>query len=455
MSLRDQMRSTEIAPRIYGAPMPHDQGGEELAFRTLKGRIHSSLLERIDLKAVDGLTQAQFRDELKRLIDDLLSKDGVVINDLERRNLVRDIEHEMRGLGPLELLMADPTVSDILVNTSSKVYVERFGKLEATEVCFRDDAHLMTIIDKIVSQVGRRIDESSPMVDARLPDGSRVNVIIPPLAIDGPVMSIRRFAGTPLRMADLIRHRSLVPPIAQLLEGLVRAKVNMIISGGTGSGKTTLLNVLSGYIGARERVVTIEDAAELQLQQPHVVRLESRPPNIEGNGEVTQRALLRNALRMRPDRIILGEVRGVEAIDMLQAMNTGHEGSLATIHANTANDALTRLENMVAMGGMHLSSSVARHQISAAISVVIQVTRLADGQRKVVSVQEITGMEGDVIARQEIFSFRQIGINSAGVVTGHFCATGVRPQLVERLLVHGIELPNNMFDPLQRYDAEV
>ncbi len=454
MSLRDQVRSIEIAPRIFGASTAHDQDDEELAFGALKGRIHSALLERIDLKAMAALEQPQFRAELKRLIDELLSTEDIVINDQERRNLVRDIEHEMRGLGPLELLMADNTVSDILVNTSSKVYVERFGKLEATDVCFRNDAHLMTIIDKIVSQVGRRIDESSPMVDARLPDGSRVNVIIPPLAIDGPVMSIRRFAGKPLRMTDLIRHRSVVPPIAQFLEGLVRAKVNMIISGGTGSGKTTLLNVLSSYIGVRERVVTIEDAAELQLQQPHVVRLESRPPNIEGNGEVSQRALVRNALRMRPDRIILGEVRGAEAIDMLQAMNTGHEGSLATIHANTPNDALTRLENMVALGGMHMNTGVARHQISAAISVIIQVTRLADGQRKVVSVQEITGMEGDVIARQEIFAFRQTGVNSAGIVQGQFCATGVRPQLVERLRVHGIELPTNLFDPLQRHDAE-
>ena len=453
MSLREQMRCSELTARIHGAPAAPDLGGEQFALRQLKGRIHSALLERIDLKTIEGLSNGQFKDELKRLIDDYLGKEDVLINELERKNLVRDIEHEMRGLGPLELLMADPTVSDILVNTASKVYVERFGKLEATDVCFRDDAHLMTIIDKIVAQVGRRIDESSPMVDARLPDGSRVNVIIPPLAIDGPVMSIRRFAGTPLRMADLIARRGLVPPIAQLLEALVRAKVNMIISGGTGSGKTTLLNVLSSYIGTRERVVTIEDAAELQLQQPHVVRLESRPPNIEGNGEVTQRALVRNALRMRPDRIILGEVRGAEAIDMLQAMNTGHEGSLATIHANTPNDALTRLENMVALGGMHLSSNVARHQISAAISVVIQVARLADGQRKVVSVQEITGMEGDVIARQEIFAFRQTGINSAGVVTGHFCATGVRPQLVERLRMHGIELPGTLFDPLQRYDA--
>lgn len=453
MSLREQMRSTELAPRIFGAPIADDRDSEELAFRVLKGRIHGLLLDRIDLKAVESLTQSQFRDELKRLIDELLSTEDVVINDLERRNLVRDIEHEMRGLGPLELLMNDPTVSDILVNTANKVYVERFGKLEETEVCFRDNAHLMTIIDKIVSQVGRRIDESSPMVDARLPDGSRVNVIIPPLAVDGPAMSIRRFAAKPLRMPDLILHSSLVPPIAQLLEGLVRAKVNMIISGGTGSGKTTLLNVLSSYIGARERVVTIEDAAELQLQQPHVVRLESRPPNLEGNGEVTQRALVRNALRMRPDRIILGEVRGAEAIDMLQAMNTGHEGSLATIHANTPNDALTRLENMLAMGGMHLNTSVARHQISAAISVVIQVSRLPDGRRKVVSVQEITGMEGDVVARQEIFAFRQTGINSAGIVTGHFCATGVRPRLIERLRVHGVELPKDVFDPLQHYEV--
>ncbi len=323
---------------------------------------------------------------------------------------MRDIQFEMLGLGPLELLMADPTVSDILVNTHKQVYVERFGKLEVTDVCFNDNAHLMKIIDKIVSRVGRRVDESSPMVDARLPDGSRVNVIIPPLAIDGPLMSIRRFAAKPLTMDDFLQYQSLTPAMAQVIEGLAQAKINMIISGGTGSGKTTLLNILSGFIGAGERIVTIEDAAELQLQQPHVVRLETRPPNIEGKGEITQRSLVRNALRMRPDRIILGEVRGAEAIDMLQAMNTGHEGSLATIHANTPRDALTRLENMIGLAGMNLPSKVARHQISSAITVVLQIARLSDGKRKMVSIQEITGMEGDIITMQEIFTFRQTGI---------------------------------------------
>ena len=457
MSLRDQfdesLRGASTAPRPFGDAGAPDPGGEARAYRALQGRIHGALLERIDLRALDRLATPQFREEIARLIDALLLADKVVVNDAERHSLARDIEHEMRGLGPLERLMDDPSVCDILVNTASKVYVERFGKLEATEVCFRDDAHLMTIIDKIVARVGRRIDESSPMVDARLPDGSRVNVIIPPLAIDGPVMSIRRFGATPLRMADLLRHGSLVAPIAQLLEGLVRAKVNMIISGGTGSGKTTLLNVLSSYIGTRERVVTIEDAAELQLQQPHVIRLEARPPNIEGKGAVSQRALVSNALRMRPDRIILGEVRGAEAIDMLQAMNTGHEGSLATIHANSAHDALTRLENMMALGGMQLTSNAARHQISAAIGVIIQVSRLADGKRKLVSVHEITGMEGDVITRQEIFAFRQTGVDASGSVTGHFCASGVRPRLLARLQAQGVALAPNLFDPLARFET--
>jgi pilus assembly protein CpaF len=312
----------------------------------------------------------------------------------------------------------------------------------------------MKIIDKIVSRVGRRVDESSPMVDARLPDGSRINVIIPPLAIDGPCMSVRRFSATPLKMDDLTRFHTLMPQMALLLEGLVRAKVNTLISGGTGSGKTTLLNILSGFIGARERIVTIEDAAELQLQQPHVVRLESRPPNIEGRGEVTQHALVRNALRMRPDRIIMGEVRGAEAVDMLQAMNTGHEGSLASIHANSPRDALTRLENMIGQAGMNLPSWVARQQISAAITVVIQIGRLLDGKRKLISIQEITGMERDIITMQEIFSFHQTGLTAAGEVDGYFSATGVRPKFCERLKAHGIELPEMLFEPIRLYPLQ-
>ncbi|OWW19098.1 CpaF family protein [Noviherbaspirillum denitrificans] len=448
MSLRDRLEFNGRTNGFAAAGM-HDQR----AYRDIKVRIHKLLLDRVDLAMMDSLPQEQLRSELGSLVEELLHSESVVVNDIERKNLVRDIQHEMLGFGPLELLMSDPAVSDILVNTWKQVYVERFGRLEMTDVQFNDDAHLMKIIDKIVSGVGRRIDESSPMVDARLPDGSRVNVIIPPLAIDGPIMSIRRFAAKPLTMDDFIRLQSLTPAMAQVLQGLARAKTNMIISGGTGGGKTTLLNILSSYIGPSERVITIEDAAELQLQQPHVVRLESRPPNIEGKGEITQRSLVRNALRMRPDRIILGEVRGAEAIDMLQAMNTGHEGSLATIHANTPRDALSRLENMIGMAGMNLPSKVARHQISCAISVVIQVARLPDGKRKLTSIQEITGMEGDVVTSQEIFSFHQTGIDAKGAVRGHFRATGVRPRFTERLRVHGIELPENLFDPSRLFEV--
>lgn len=454
MSLRDRLETSTSATGTYGFPSPLAKGVDNRTYRELKARIHATLLDQIDLQVMDSMTQQQIRDELKNLVEELLRAESVVINDQERKNLVRDIQFEMLGLGPLELLMADPTVSDILVNTYKQVYVERFGKLETTDICFNDNAHLMKIIDKIVSRVGRRVDESSPMVDARLPDGSRVNVIIPPLAIDGPIMSIRRFAAKPLTMADFLQYQSLTPAMAQVVEGLAKAKINMIISGGTGSGKTTMLNILSGFISTTERIVTIEDAAELQLQQPHVVRLETRPPNIEGKGEITQRALVRNALRMRPDRIILGEVRGAEAVDMLQAMNTGHEGSLATIHANTPRDAITRLENMIGMSGMNLPPKVARQQISSAITVVLQIARLSDGKRKMLSLQEITGMEGDVITMQEIFAFRQTGISATGAVAGHFCATGVRPRFVERLHVHGVDLPETLFDPVKLYEVK-
>ncbi|MFC3108609.1 CpaF family protein [Undibacterium arcticum] len=454
MSLRDRLETNENDAGLAGVTSLHSRSNDHRAYRALKMRIHSTLLERIDLQVMESLSEQQLREELKNLVGELLNAENVVVNDVERKNLVRDIQDEMLGLGPLELLMSDPTISDILVNTHKQVFVERFGKLETTDISFNDNAHLMKIIDKIVSRVGRRVDESSPMVDARLPDGSRVNVIIPPLAIDGPIMSIRRFAAKPLTMDNFIEYQSLIPEMAQLLRGLAKAKVNMIISGGTGGGKTTMLNILSSFIGTTERIVTIEDAAELQLQQPHVVRLESRPPNIEGKGEITQRSLVKNALRMRPDRIILGEVRGAEAIDMLQAMNTGHEGSLATIHANTPRDALTRLENMIGLAGLNLPSKVARHQISSAITVVLQIARLSDGKRKVVSIQEITGMEGDIITMQEIFSFRQTGITTSGAVSGHFCATGVRPRFYERLRVHGIELPDSLFDPSRVYEVK-
>jgi pilus assembly protein CpaF len=444
LSLRDRLGNVS-------APHTGPRGIDNRAYQALKHRFHQTMLDRVDLESMQRLSQEQIRDELKALVERLLEEESVVINDLERKNLTRDIQNEMLGFGPLETLLADPSVSDILVNTHQKVYVERHGKLELSDVTFTDDAHLMKIIDKIVSRVGRRIDESSPMVDARLPDGSRVNAIIPPLAIDGPVLSIRRFSAVPLRLNDLVQHKSLTPEMAEILQGLGQAKINILISGGTGSGKTTMLNVISGFIQASERIVTIEDAAELQLQQPHVVRLETRPPNIEGKGEVTQRALVRNALRMRPDRIILGEVRGGEALDMLQAMNTGHEGSMATIHANTPRDALTRLENMVSMAAASLPTKAMRQQISSAISVIVQVARLADGKRKVISIQELSGMEGDVIMMHEIFAFQQTGIDKDGVVLGHFHATGIRPIFVDRLRTFGIAVPETLFDPTRHY----
>ena len=428
------------------------RAGSATAYRELKQRTHVTLLERIDLKAMERLPQHQRKDELTQLVEEVLSAGSVVVNEAERKTLVRDILHEMLGFGPLELLMADPSVSDILINTHRHVYVERNGKLEATDVCFNDNAHLMKIIDKIVSGVGRRIDEASPMVDARLPDGSRINVIIPPLAIDGPIMSIRRFSVKPLAMADFLQFQTVTPPMAQFLEGAAKAKLNMMISGGTGGGKTTLLNILSGFIGEAERIVTIEDTAELRLQQPHVVRLESRPPNIEGKGEISQRALVKNALRMRPDRIIVGEVRGVEAVDMMQAMNSGHEGSLATIHANSPRDALMRLENMIGMAGLHLPPKTTRQQISSAISIVAQIARLSDGKRRIVSIQEVTGMEGEVITMQEIFTFRQTGIAADGRVLGQFRATGARPRCCDRLQAHGVAVPESLFDPTRLYD---
>jgi pilus assembly protein CpaF len=420
-------------------------------YQETKQRIHKTLLDRVDLGRLQKLGGEQLGAELKILIEQLMLEESLALNDQERRNLVRDLHWEMLGLGPLEPLLADPTISDILVNTHRQVYVERRGRLEMTDVSFHDDHHLMKIIDKIVSRVGRRVDESSPMVDARLPDGSRVNAIIPPLAVDGPIMSIRRFSVVPLRVEDLLRYKTLTEPMAETLQALSRAKINLIISGGTGSGKTTLLNIMSGGIPAAERIVTIEDAAELQLQQPHVVRLETRPPNVEGKGEVTQRSLVRNALRMRPDRIILGEVRGAEAFDMLQAMNTGHEGSMATIHANTPRDALSRLENMIGMAEMSMTPKAVRQQIASAVSVIVQVSRMVDGKRRITSIQEITGMEGDAITMQEIFSFRQTGLHQDQGIEGYFSATGVRPVFQERLRAFGIKLPDDYFDPQRRY----
>ncbi|CAB3668621.1 CpaF family protein [Trinickia soli] len=455
MLLREQISSQSVQPLGERTPVGSSHNGmARSSYQKLKREVHQLVLERVELERLARLSPDLVRQELTALIMRILDEERAPANDPERKQLVVDVYDEMFGFGPLEVLLRDPGISDILVNTFQQTYVERKGRLELTDVTFYDDAHLMKVIEKIVSRVGRRIDESSPMVDARLPDGSRVNAIIPPSAVDGPLVSIRRFAVNPLQVSDLIELQTLTPPMAELLDALARAKVNILISGGTGSGKTTLLNILSGFIPADERIITIEDAAELQLRQPHVARLETRPPNIEGRGEITQRTLVRNALRMRPDRIILGEVRGAEALDMLAAMNTGHEGSLATIHANTPRDALTRLENMINMAGMSLPPKTMRQQIASAIHVVIQATRLNDGRRKIVSIQELTGMEGEVINMQEIFAFKRTGVDPNGNVRGYFCATGVRPKFVERLQAFGINLPDQLYDPARRFDTK-
>jgi pilus assembly protein CpaF len=412
----------------------------------MKSRLHRALINRMDLTKLAALSPEQVHAEVSRLAESVLAQEAMPLSTVERDRLVNDVQHELFGLGPLEPLLADSTISDILVNTYGKIYVERRGKLEITNVAFKDDEHLMRVIERIVSSVGRRIDESSPMVDARLRDGSRVNAIIPPLSIDGPVLSIRRFGAEPLRMNMLIEHKALTKDIADMLQMCVSARLNVLISGGTGAGKTTLLNALSAYIPEDERIVTIEDSAELQLQQPHVVRLETRPPNIESRGEVTQRDLVRNALRMRPDRIVIGEVRGGEAIDMLQAMNTGHDGSLTTVHANTPRDALTRLETMIQMTGMRLSDRAMRQQIASAINLVVQVARLSDGTRRVTSISEITGMEGETITMQEIFLYERTGVDSNGTVIGRFRPTGIRPRFAERLKTSGFTLPRVFFE---------
>ncbi|MBT2333889.1 CpaF family protein [Variovorax paradoxus] len=457
MSFREQLNAIEAEP-VARSPVPPLADGALSSFasdtyKLLKERMHLRLLDRFDLAVLETLKPEVLRQEISTMVTRLLQEEPEALNDIERRMLIRDIQHEMLGFGPIELLMADPTVSDILVNSHDQIYVERKGRLELTDVSFTDEKHLLRIIDKIVSLVGRRIDESSPMVDARLPDGSRVNAVIAPVALDGPMMSIRRFAKIPLKMENLVNDlKTLTPQMALMLEGLASAKINMLISGGTGAGKTTLLNILSGFIPPTERIITIEDAAELQLQQPHVARMETRPMNIEGKGEITQRALVRNALRMRPDRIVIGEVRGAEAVDMLQAMNTGHEGSLTTIHANSPRDALARLENMISMANLNLPHHSVRQQIASAITVVIQVLRLVDGRRKVTSIQEITGMEGEVVTMQEIFAFHQIGMGPDGWVRGYFHATGVRPKFVERLKSFGVVVPDTMFDPDKHYE---
>lgn len=420
--------------------------GLRSAIQNLKERTHRRLIDRLDLTRFDTISREELRAQVREVVESMLANESGPLVGFNRDRLIEEILDETFGLGPLEPLIHDPTISDILVNTHSQVYVERFGKLELTKTVFKDDAHLLHIIDRIVSEVGRRIDESSPMVDARLPDGSRVNAIIPPLALDGPVLSIRKFGTRDLNVDDLMRLETITEQMAQVFKGIVKTRLNILISGGTGSGKTTLLNVLSAFISSTERIITIEDAAELKLQQPHVVRLETRPPNIEGQGAVVQRDLVRNALRMRPDRIVVGEVRGAEALDMLQAMNTGHDGSLTTLHANTPRDALRRLETMILMAGTNLPDKAMREQISSAIDVLIHIARLSDGSRKVVKVSEVTGMEGDVVSLQDIFVFDQTGVRDDGKVLGKLRPTGIRPKFIERLEVSGFTLPRGVFE---------
>ena len=439
MALRERLIGNQNGPG--GAA----DGTGQHSFQEMKSRLHRTLINRMDLTKLSSLTPDQVHAEVSRLAEIVLAQEAMPLSASERERLVNDVQHELFGLGPLEPLLKDPTISDILVNRADQIYIEREGKIEETDIVFRNDKHLMQIIERIVSAVGRRIDESSPMVDARLQDGSRVNVIIPPLALDGPAMSIRRFRTDRLGADDLVARESLTAPMLEFLKGVIGARLNVIVSGGTGAGKTTMLNVLSSYISGSERVVTIEDAAELTLRQRHVVRLETRPPNIEGKGAIRQRQLVINALRMRPDRIIVGEVRGEEALDMLQAMNTGHDGSLTTIHANSPRDALYRLDTMIAMANLNIPDRAVRQQVASAVNLVLQVTRLTDGSRRVTSISEITGMEQDVIAMQEIFTFQQNGINEAGRVMGRFRATGIRPKCADKIAAAGRPLPMDMF----------
>ena len=420
------------------------------AYTALKVSLHQKLIERINLAALDSMTREQVGRDIGEIVQEMLKELNHALNLTERRQLVEDILDELLGLGPLEPLLKDPTISDIMVNSASIVFVERRGRIEEVGTRFADDRHLMRIIGKIVSAVGRRVDESSPMVDARLPDGSRINAIIPPLAIDGPCLSIRKFSKTPIDLDKLVSFGALTDDAAVVLRGVVASRRNLIISGGTGSGKTTMLNALSASIDNGERIVTIEDSAELQLQQRHVLRLETRPANIEGRGEVNQRDLVKNALRMRPDRIILGEIRSGEAFDMLQAMNTGHDGSMTTVHANTPRDALSRIEQMIGMSGIDISPKSARAQIASAIQVVIQLARLSDGSRRVLSIAEVTGMEGEIILMQEIFRFERQGVDANGKVIGEMKPLGVRPKFAEILQARGIHMPPELFDPYRR-----
>jgi pilus assembly protein CpaF len=415
------------------------------SFEELKRLIHGKLVDKLDLSRVSDLEGETLRREIRLVVERLCDTENPLLNRMERERLIDEVLDETFGFGPLEVLLKDPTISDILINGPHKIYVERRGKMEESDVKFRDNEHLLQIIDRIVSKVGRRVDETSPMVDARLPDGSRVNAIIPPLALDGPSVSIRRFGANPLKLEDLLNYKAFTPEMAMLMEACIKARLNIVISGGTGCGKTTLLNTLSSFIPHEERIVTIEDAAELQLQQDHVVRLETRPPNIEGKGAVTTRDLVRNALRMRPERIIIGECRGGETLDMLQAMNTGHAGSMTTLHANTPRDAQARLETMIMMAGMELPIKAMRQQISSAVDLIIQANRLQGGPRKVTSVTEVMNMEQDMIIMQDVFRYRQLGIDQNGRAYGQFESTGVRPSFVNRLEASGIKLPSNLF----------
>jgi pilus assembly protein CpaF len=446
--IRERQVSGQVVPPQTGSePQKREAKNEqqEDTFNELKSKLHLRLINLLDLTRLEDATDNVLQEDLRRGIDLILAEENIALPLPDKERLCREIRDELLGYGPLEPLLLDATVGDILVNGYSQVYVERRGKLELSPIRFTDNAHLLKIIEKIAAGVGRRVDESCPMVDARLPDGSRVNAIIPPLALDGPSLSIRKFSKDPIKVRDLVELGSITPDIARVLEGMVRARLNILISGGTGTGKTTFLNVLSSFIPNDERILTIEDSAELQLQQQHIVRLETRPPNLEGSGEVTQRDLVRNALRMRPDRIILGEVRGGEALDMLQAMNTGHDGSLATIHANSPRDALTRLETMVSMAGLSIPDKAIRHQIASAINVVLQLARLSDGSRKMMNLFEIVGMEGEMITMQEIFAFDLLGLSEDRKVRGNFVVTGIRPRFMKRLEAMDIRLPNDIF----------
>jgi pilus assembly protein CpaF len=450
MERRQVLRPMPVRPETQAPATPQKRSEvAQDAYYEIKTRIHDRLIDLIDLSLLDTLEPEALKSEIAKLVEKLLREEftQTPLNLGERDKLISEIQDEMLGLGPLEPFLKDPTVNDILVNGYSHIYVERKGRLERADARFKDNAHLKKIIDRIVNRIGRRVDESTPMVDARLADGSRVNAIISPLALDGPALSIRKFSRDPLELDDLIGYKALTPEVGEVFKGIVKARLNILISGGTGSGKTTMLNCLSRFVPENERIVTIEDAAELQLKQDHVVRLETRPANIEGKGEITQRDLVKNCLRMRPDRIIIGEVRGGEALDMLQAMNTGHDGSLATIHANTPRDALMRLETMVAMAGLNISPLSMKRFISSAVDAIIQITRLSDGSRKMISFQELSGMEGEVITMQEIFAFELKGLSPEGKVKGAFVSRGIRPKFSARLESKGINLPGNLFEP--------